>query len=91
MTITPDQKEGHWHRERSREMEAVVFVQSLPQSGDGCSHPGMPWAAILEVCALVFTVRSCANYVYGVLGERKEQCIPLSGARLKAYNQSHKY
>lgn len=72
MTITPDQREGHWHRERSREMEAVLFVQSLPPSGDGCSHPGMPWAAILEVCVLVFTVHSCAKYVYGVLGERKE-------------------
>lgn len=71
MTITPDQKEGHRHRERSREMEAMLFVQSLPPSGDGCSHPGMPWAAILEVCALVFTVRSCANYVYGVLEREK--------------------
>ena len=83
MTVTPDQKEGHWHRERSREMEAVLFVQSLPPSGDGCSHLGILWAEISEVCVLVFTSIPVL-IIYMGLWERERNSAYLSCIRGEA-------
>ena len=56
---------------------------------------GILWAEIWEVCVCVLvsrqqavllypTVRSCANYLHGVVGQNRKQWTPLSLVRLEA-------
>lgn len=51
--VTPNQRDDHRPRERSRALERVSVVCTQP--ADSCSHPGIPLAEILEACVLVST------------------------------------
>lgn len=83
MTFPSNQKDGQQHRERSRETDGGgVACTEHPSSPEmAVLTLGILWAEIWEVRVLVSrqkvvllypTVHSCANYLYGVVGQSKK-------------------
>lgn len=63
--VTPNQRDDHRPRERSRALERVSVVPTQP--ADSCSHPGIPLAEILEACVLVSTKEVVLSHPTGLL------------------------